>query len=153
MRDPETVRTAIASAETGHLVFSTLHTVDAIETLNRILDFFDPHQQAQVRNQLASVLRAVVSQRLLPTKEGQGRCVAAEVLIGNRTVREHIELGKGFKEITKLIEEGHEQYGMQTFDQALLDLWKTGRVAAEIALFNSTSPRDLKLKMQGLRSG
>ncbi|MDZ4858218.1 MAG: PilT/PilU family type 4a pilus ATPase [Candidatus Hydrogenedentes bacterium] len=153
MRDPETVRTAIASAETGHLVFSTLHTVDAIETLNRILDFFEPHQQLQVRKQLASVLRAVISQRLLPLKEGVGRCVAAEVLIGNRTVREFIEIGKSFKEITKLIEEGQEQYGMQTFDQALYALWKEGRVSPEMALTNATSPRDLKLRMQGMRSG
>ena len=153
MRDAETVRTAIASAETGHLVFSTLHTVDAIETLNRILDFFDPHQQLQIRKQLASVLRAVVSQRLLPVKDAEGRCVAAEILIGNRTVREFIEQAKSFKEITKLIEEGQEQYGMQSFDQALFDLWKSGRVTPETALFNSTSPRDLKLRMQGLRQG
>ncbi|HRI87228.1 MAG TPA: type IV pili twitching motility protein PilT, partial [Candidatus Hydrogenedentes bacterium] len=90
---------------------------------------------------------------LLPLKEGVGRCVAAEVLIGNRTVREFIEQGKSFKEITKLIEEGHEQYGMQSFDQALFDLWKGGRVSAEMALTNATSPRDLKLRMQGMRSG
>lgn len=152
MRDAETVRTAIASAETGHLVFSTLHTVDAVETLNRVLDFFEPHQQLQVRKQLASVLRAVVSQRLLPLKEGVGRCVAAEILIGNRTVRDFIEQGKSFKEINKLIEEGVEQYGMQTFDQALFDLCKAKRITPEVALANATSPRDLKLRMQGMRS-
>ncbi|MCC6696382.1 MAG: PilT/PilU family type 4a pilus ATPase [Candidatus Hydrogenedentes bacterium] len=153
MRDAETVRTAIASAETGHLVLSTLHTVDAVETLNRVLDFFEPHQQLQIRKQLASVLRAVISQRLLPLKEGVGRCVAAEILIGNRTVRDHIEQGKSFKEITKLIEEGIEQYGMQTFDQALFDLHKAGLITTEVALTNATSPRDLKLRMQGMRSG
>ncbi len=152
MRDAETVRTALASAETGHLVFSTLHTVDAVETLNRIMDFFEPHQQLQIRKQLASVLRAVVSQRLLPYKEGAGRTVAAEVLIGNRTVREFIEQGKSFKDIGRLIEEGAEQYGMQTFDQALYDLWKSEHISAKTALVNATSARDLKLKMQGLRT-
>ncbi len=152
MRDPETVRTALASAETGHLVLSTLHTVDALETLNRILDFFEPHQQLQIRKQLASVLRAVISQRLVPRKEGEGRVVAAEVLIGNRTVREHIEQGRSFKELTKLIEEGHDQYGMQTFDQALFDLYEAGKISAETALLNATSPRDLKLRIQGLRT-
>jgi len=152
MRDAETVRTAIASAETGHLVLSTLHTVDAVETLNRVLDFFEPHQQLQIRKQLASVLRSIISQRLLPVKAGEGRCVAAEILIGNRTVRDHIEQGKSFKEINKLIEEGGEQYGMQTFDQALFNLYKAGTITAEVALLNATSARDLKLRMQGMRA-
>ncbi|MBI4560176.1 MAG: type IV pilus twitching motility protein PilT [Candidatus Hydrogenedentes bacterium] len=152
MRDAETVRTSLASAETGHLVFSTLHTVDAVETLNRIMDFFEPHQQLQVRKQLASVLRAVVSQRLMPIKDSEGRCVAAEILIGNRTVREFIEQGKGFKDIVKLIEDGHDQYGMQTFDQALYELYKEGRISAEVALQNATSPKDLRLRIQGLRT-
>ncbi|MBI5092178.1 MAG: type IV pilus twitching motility protein PilT [Candidatus Hydrogenedentes bacterium] len=151
MRDAETVRTALASAETGHLVFSTLHTVDAVETLNRIIDFFEPHQQLQIRKQLASVLRAVISQRLVPLKEGTGRCCAAEILIGNRTVRDHIDQGKNFKEISKLIEDGHEQYGMQSFDQALYDLFKSGRISVEEALKNASSAKDLKLRIQGLR--
>ncbi len=150
MRDAETVRTALASAETGHLVFSTLHTVDAVETLNRILDFFEPHQQTQIRKQLASVLRAVVSQRILPLKSGTGRCVAAEILIGNRTVRDHIEQGKSFKDVVKLIEDGYGQYGMQTFDQALYDLFKEERITAEVALQHATSAKDLKLRMQGM---
>ena len=152
MRDPETVRTALASAETGHLVFSTLHTVDAVETLNRIMDFFEPHHQQQIRKQLASVIRAVVSQRLLPKKEGEGRCLAAEVLIGTRTVREFIEQGKGFKEVVKLIQDGSEQYGMQTFDQALFALYKQDMISDEVALINATSARDLKLRIQGLRT-
>jgi len=151
MRDAETVRTALASAETGHLVFSTLHTVDAVETLNRIIDFFEPHQQLQIRKQLASVLRAVVSQRIVPLASATGRCVAAEILVGNRTIREFIEQGKSFKDIVKLIEEGHDQYGMQTFDQALYDLYKAGKITAEIALMNATSAKDLKLRLQGLR--
>jgi twitching motility protein PilT len=151
MRDSETVRTALASAETGHLVFSTLHTVDAVETLNRIIDFFEPHQQLQIRKQLASVLRAVVSQRILPLKAGEGRVVAAEILIGNRTIREFIELGKSFKEIVKLIEEGEQQYGMQTFDQALLKLFKEGKIDERTAMHYATSAKDLKLRIQGMR--
>lgn len=150
MRDADTVRTALASAETGHLVFSTLHTVDAVETLNRILDFFEPHQQLQIRKQLASVLRGVISQRIVPLAVGTGRTVAAEILIGTRTVREFIEQGKAFKDIVKLIEEGVDQYGMQTFDQALFNLWKDKSISAEIALQNATSAKDLKLRMQGL---
>lgn len=150
MRDADTVRTALASAETGHLVFSTLHTVDAVETLNRILDFFEPHQQLQIRKQLASVLRGVISQRIVPLAIGTGRTVAAEILIGTRTVREFIEQGKAFKDIVKLIEEGVDQYGMQTFDQALFNLWKDKSISVEIALQNATSAKDLKLRMQGL---
>jgi len=153
MRDAETVRTALSSAETGHLVFSTLHTVDAVQTLHRIMDFFEPHQQEQIRKQLASVLRAIVSQRLIPTKDGLGRRAAAEILIGNRTVRDFIEQGKSFKEISGLIEEGASQYGMQTFDQALYALWSDGRISEKTALEYSTSPRDLKLRLQGLAAG
>ncbi|MCC6144242.1 MAG: PilT/PilU family type 4a pilus ATPase [Candidatus Hydrogenedentes bacterium] len=150
MRDAETVRTALASAETGHLVFSTLHTVDAVETLNRILDFFEPHQQLQIRKQLASVLRGIISQRIVPLAAGSGRTVACEILIGNRTVRDFIDQGKSFKDIVKLIEEGREHWGMQTFDQSFFDLWKDGKISTEVALANATSAKDLKLRMQGM---
>ncbi len=150
MRDAETVRTALASAETGHLVFSTLHTVDAVETLNRILDFFEPHQQLQIRKQMASVLRGVISQRIVPLAAGEGRAVAAEILIGTRTVRDFIEKGKAFKDIVALIEDGKDQYGMQTFDQALFDLYRTKLISAQTALQNATSAKDLKLRMQGM---
>ena len=150
MRDAETVRTALSSAETGHLVFSTLHTVDAVETLNRLFDFFEPFQQLQIRKQLASVLRCVASQRLLPRKEVDRRCVAVEILIGTRTVRDHIESDKGTRDIVALIEDGSSQYGMQTFDQALYDLYVSDMISEEIALRNATSKRDLKLRMQGL---
>ncbi|HOK08209.1 MAG TPA: type IV pilus twitching motility protein PilT [Candidatus Hydrogenedens sp.] len=150
MRDTETVRTALSSAETGHLVLSTLHTVDAVETLNRIIEFFEPHQQMFIRKQLASVLRAVVSQRIVPLASGTGRCVAAEILIGTRAVRDFIEQGKPFRDIVSLIQEGKDQYGMQTFDQALFDLWEQKKISTDIALSYATSPKDLKLKMQGL---
>ncbi|HPU98338.1 MAG TPA: ATPase, T2SS/T4P/T4SS family, partial [Candidatus Hydrogenedentes bacterium] len=150
MRDVETVRTAMAAAETGHLVFSTLHTVDAVETLNRIMEFFEPHQHAQIRKQLAGILRCICSQRILPLAQGEGRVVACEVLIGTRTVRDFMEQGKPFREIVGLIEDGRDQWGMQTFDQALFDLWKSGRITAEVALQNATSAKDLKLRMQGM---
>ncbi len=150
MRDAETVRTALSSAETGHLVFSTLHTVDAVETLNRILEFFEPHQQIQIRKQLASVLRGIVSQRIVPLAAGEGRTVAAEVLVGTRTVRDFIDQGKSFKDIVGLIEEGKDQWGMQTFDQALYELWQTKKITPEVALLNATSAKDLKLRMQGM---
>jgi len=150
MRDAETVRTALASAETGHLVFSTLHTVDAVETLNRVLDFFEPHQQVQIRKQLASVLRGVLSQRILPLASGTGRTVAMEILVGTRTVRDFIDQGKAFKDIHNLIEEGRDQWGMQTFDQALYDLFKAEKVKKEVALSFATSQKDLKLRMDGM---
>ena len=150
MRDGETVRTALASAETGHLVFSTLHTVDAVETLNRLLDFFEPHQQLQIQKQIASVIRCIVSQRILPRKEVEGRCVAAEVLIGTRTIRDFIESDKSFKEINALIEDGRAQYGMQTFDQALFDMYNAGTITEDTAMRYASSVKDLKLKFQGL---
>lgn len=150
MRDSETVRTALASAETGHLVFSTLHTVDAVETLLRIMDFFEPHQQHQVQKQLAGVLRCIVSQRILPKKDSEGRCVAAEIMLGTRTVRDFIDAGKSLKDIAMLIEEGYAQYGMQTFDQALFDLYRAGEITDKTALRYATSPNDLKLRMQGM---
>lgn len=151
MRDAITVQTALASAETGHLVFSTLHTVDATETIHRIIDFFEPHQQNQIRKQLGSVLRAVISQRILPVKDGKGRCAACEILIGTRLIREYIEAGKGLRDINKLIEEGYAQYGMQTFDQALFDLHEEGKITTQAALQYATSAKDLKLRFQGMR--
>lgn len=150
MRDAETVQTALASAETGHLVFSTLHTVDAVETLNRILDFFEPHQQTQIRKQLASVLRAVISQRLVPLTEGSGRGCAAEILIGTRAVREYIEAGKSFKDIHRLIQEGEDQWEMQTFDSALYKMYKANKITDKVALAFATSANDLKLRIEGL---
>lgn len=151
MRDAETVRTALASAETGHLVFSTLHTVDAVETLHRIIDFFEPHQQLQIRKQLSSVLRAVISQRIIPLKNSEGRTAACEVLIGTRAIKDFIEAGKALKDINKLISEGYDHYEMQTFDQALFDLLKQGKISAEVALSFASSPKDLKLRIQGMR--
>jgi twitching motility protein PilT len=150
MRDAETVGTSMSSAETGHLVFSTLHTVSAVETINRIMDFFEPHQQTQVRKQLGTVIRGILSQRIVKKKDGQGRCVAMEIMLGTRTIRDFIIEGKALKDITRIIYEGQEQYGMQTFDQSLYDHHEAGVISTEVALENATSPKDLKLRFQGL---
>ncbi len=153
IRDSETMATAMSCAETGHLVFSTLHTVNAVETLDRIMDLFPPHQQEQVRKQIANILRAIISMRLVPRKEGKGRRAALEVLIGTATVREFILKSLPFRDIVKLMEEGKSIYGMQTFDQALYDLWREGEISEEMALETATTPKDLKLRFKGLTVG
>lgn len=151
MRDTETVRTALSASETGHLVLSTLHTVDTVESLHRILEFFNENEHQQIRSQLASVLRCICSQRIMPRSDAPGRIVSAEILVGTRTVREFIQAKRPFKEIVKLIEEGKDQYGMQTFDQSLYDLWKAGKISTETALEYASSAKDLHLRMQGLK--
>jgi len=152
MRDFETIETSLLAAETGHLVFSTLHTTDATETVNRIIAVFPPHQQKQIRIQLASVLRAIVSMRLLPRADGLGRVPAVEVLRSTAYIRECVEQ----KEKTKLIRDamaaGTSQYGMQTFDQALYQLFKAGLITLEEALLRATNPDELKLRIQGVQS-
>src|SRR5882724_3151731 len=124
MRDHETIETALTAAETGHLVMSTLHTLDATETINRIISAFPPHQQKQVRLQLGAVLRAVVSQRLVPRADGKGRVAAVEILKATGRVKEMIEDKDRTKEIPDAIAQGHVAYGMQTFDQSLMSLVK-----------------------------
>ena len=153
MRDLETFETALRSAETGHLVLSTLHTINAVESLNRIMDMFPLHRQDEIRKHLASVLRAIISQRLIRRKDDTGRVAAVEVLIGSATVREFVETARSFGDIVKLMEEGYSTYGMQTFDQALYDLWKKGVVTEETALEAATSPKNLRLRMDGLAKG
>jgi twitching motility protein PilT len=143
MRDEETVATALSAAETGHLVFSTLHTADAAETINRIIDFFPPHQQGQVRAMLASTLRGVISQRLVPAAAG-GRVAALEVLRTTGRVRDAI-LGAGaMGELTQIIGDG-SYYGMQTFDQALFEFVRSERITRDAALAACSSPQDFKL--------
>ena len=143
MRDEETVATALSAAETGHLVFSTLHTADAAETINRIIDFFPPHQQGQIRSMLASTLRGVISQRLVPTIGG-GRVAALEVLRATGRVRDAILHAGQVSELTQIIAEG-AYYGMQSFDQALFAHVRDGQVSREAALAAATSPQDFKL--------
>jgi twitching motility protein PilT len=144
MRDEETVATALSAAETGHLVLSTLHTVDAPETINRIIDFFPPHQGQQVRAMLAGTLKAVVSQRLVRTVDGTGRVASCEILRMTGRVRDMIMNPEETGRLTDAIAEG-SYYGMQTFDQALLGHVREGRVSMDEALRNATSPHDFKL--------
>src|SRR2546429_4707168 len=144
MRDEETVSTALSAAETGHLVFSTLHTVDAPETVNRIVDFFPPHQHQQARAMLAGTLKGVISQRLVRTPDGKGRVATCEVLRMTGRVRDMIMNPEETGRLTEVIFEG-EYYGMQTFDQALLKHVQAGRISMEEALRAATHPHDFKL--------
>jgi len=150
MRDLETIETALTAAETGHLVMSTLHTLDATETINRIISVFPPYQQKQVRMQLGSVLKAVVSQRLVPRADGRGRVAAVEVLVASARVREMIEDKDRTKEIPDAISQGHHSYGMQTFDQSLMSLLQRGLVAYEEALRQASNPDDFALRVSGI---
>jgi twitching motility protein PilT len=144
MRDEETVGTALSAAETGHLVLSTLHTIDAVETVNRIIDFFPPHHHQQVRAMLAGSLRGVISQRLVPTVDGVGRAPACEVLTMTGRVRDLLSNPNETAKLSEVIAEG-SYYGMQTFDQALLTLFQDGRISMEEALKAATHPHDFKL--------
>jgi twitching motility protein PilT len=150
MRDLETVETALLAAETGHLVLSTLHTLDASETINRIIAVFPPYQQKQIRMQLGAVLKAVISQRLLPKADGRGRVAALEILIATARVRELIEDKDRTKEIPDAISQGHISYGMQTFDQALMGLLKQNLITYEEALRACSNPDDFALRVSGI---
>jgi twitching motility protein PilT len=152
MRDLETIETALTAAETGHLVMSTLHTLDATETINRIISAFPPYQQKQVRLQLGSVLKAVVSQRLVPRSDGKGRVPAVEILLATARVRELIEDKDRTKEIPDAIAQGHVSYGMQTFDQSLMALLKAAVISYEEALRQATNPDDFALRIRGIQS-
>ncbi|HEY7723706.1 MAG TPA: type IV pilus twitching motility protein PilT [Anaeromyxobacteraceae bacterium] len=150
MRDLETIETALTAAETGHLVMSTLHTLDATETINRIISAFPPYQQKQVRLQLGSVLKGVISQRLVPRADGRGRVPAIEVLLATTRVRELVEDKDRTKEITDAIAQGHTAYGMQTFDQSLMWLLKSNYITYEEALRQATNPDDFALRVSGV---
>ncbi len=152
MRDHETIETALNAAETGHLVLSTLHTVDATETINRIISVFPPHQQKQVRLQLGAVLKAVVSMRLVSRKDGKGQVPAVEVMRVTPYIRDCIENKEKTKLIQASITQGTSQYGMQTFDQALYALFETELISYEEALRQASNPDEFKLKMAGIES-
>lgn len=149
MRDFETIETALTAAETGHLVLSTLHTIDASETVNRIISVFPPHQQKQVRLQLASIVKAVISQRLIPTKTG-ARVAAVEVMVSTGRIKDMIADPQRTKEISDAIAEGHNNYGMQTFDQSLMALVSDGTISYKEAMKNSSNPDDFALKFSGV---
>jgi twitching motility protein PilT len=148
MRDEETVRTALSAAETGHLVLSTVHTLDAAESVNRIIDFFPLHEQSQARAMLAGTLKGVVSQRLVPTIDGDGRVAVCEILRITGRARDMITDPDQTDRLREVIAEG-EYYGMQTFDQALLKHYQAGRVSMDDALRVATSPHDFKLLVAG----
>jgi twitching motility protein PilT len=152
MRDFETIETAITAAETGHLVMSTLHTLDATETINRIISVFPPYQQKQIRLQLSSILKAVISQRLVPRADGKGRVPALEVLISTARVRECIADKDRTKELNDAIAKGFTTYGMQTFDQSLMHLVKQNLVTYEEALLHVSNPDDFALRFRGIAS-
>jgi twitching motility protein PilT len=152
MRDYETIETALTAAETGHLVLSTLHTIDAPETINRIVSVFPPYQQRQIRIQLASVLKGVVSQRLVPRADGKGRVPAVEVLVSTARTRELMEDKDKTRLLRDAIQQGFVSYGMQTFDQSLMALLKKKLITFDEALRQSSNPDDFKLKMSGISS-
>ena len=152
MRDFETIETALTAAETGHLVMSTVHTLDATETISRIISVFPPYQQKQVRLQLAAILKAVISQRLVPRADGKGRVPALEVLISTARVRECISDKDRTKELHDAIAKGFTTYGMQTFDQSLMHLVKQELVTYEEALKHVSNPDDFALRFRGIAS-
>ncbi len=149
MRDTETVKAALAASETGHFVMSTLHTTDARETINRVIDFFPPHEQKQVRLALAGALRGIICQRLVPRADGYGRCVSMEIAINTGRVADAIVDPEKTSTIQQLIQEGGF-YGMQTFDQHLVTLIRDGVITLEAAMATSTSPHDLTVELRRL---
>jgi twitching motility protein PilT len=150
IRDMETLDTALKAADTGHLVFSTLHTTDATQTINRVISFFPPHQHDEVRHLLSTAMQAVVSLRLVPRKDAKGRVPAAEVLINTAAVAENIrDLTKSLS-IPDLIAEGSIQYGMQSFDQSLFQWYQQGVISYESAIFYATNPSEFALKVSGV---
>src|SRR5213083_1638522 len=153
IRDMETLDTALKAADTGHLVFSTLHTTDATQTINRVISFFPPHQHDEVRHLLSTALQAIVSLRLVPRKDGKGRVPASEVLINTAAVQENMrDLTKSLS-IPDLIAQGSVQYGMQSFDQSLMYWYQQGTVSYESAIFYATNPSEFALKVSGVDSG
>lgn len=152
MRDIETIEIALTAAETGHLVLSTLHTIDAQETVNRIISVFPPHYQHQVRMSLAAVLKGIISQRLVARADGKGRVPAVEVMVSTSRIRECIANQDKTKEIQEAIAAGYTTYGMQTFDQSLMSLLKNKHITYEEALKYATNPADFALKVEGVSS-
>jgi len=152
MRDYETIETALTAAETGHLVLSTLHTLDAAETINRIISVFPPFHQRQVRMQLSGILKGVISQRLVPRDDSKGRVPAVEIMIGTARIRDCIDDKEKTKQIPEAIAQGFTSYGMQTFDQSLMQLLTRKLISYEEALRQSSNPDDFALKVSGISS-
>lgn len=152
IRDAETLDVALKAADTGHLVFSTLHTTDATQTISRVISFYPPHQHQEIRSLLSTALAAVVCLRLVPRKDGKGRVPATEVLINTAAVADNIRDIEKALNIPDLIAEGTEAYGMQSFDQSLMQWFKQGVISYESALFYSTNPSEFALRASGVSS-
>jgi len=150
IRDLETMSTALMAADTGHMVMSTLHTTDVVQTLQRIISFYPPYQREEVRLSIASNLRAVISQRLVPRKDGAGRVPAVEIMVATPTIKEYILNPEKTPLIHNIVGEGMTQYGMQTFDQSVLALLQAGLIDEEAALQNCNHPNELTLKLKGI---
>lgn len=150
LRDLETVETALHAAETGHLVLSTLHTTDAAETVSRIITLFPPHSRDEARKSLAGTLKGVVSQRLVPLKEGKGRVAACEVMVVTELIRDCIANPEKTHEIRQYIEKGHTAVGSQTFDQALIAHFRSGLIAEETVFEYASNPTDVRLQLSGI---
>ncbi|MBC7661946.1 MAG: PilT/PilU family type 4a pilus ATPase [Chitinophagaceae bacterium] len=152
LRDKETTETALMAAETGHLVLSTLHTLDATESITRLMSYFPPHQHASLRMMLSQTLKAIVSQRLVARIDGKGMVPALEILIANEVVKETILKADNFEVLKDTIRNSRNTYGMQSFDQSLLALYNNGVISADEALLNASKRKDLELAMQGFAS-
>jgi len=152
IRDIDTLDTALKAAETGHLVFSTLHTTDATQTINRILSFYPPHQQAEVRYMLSTALKAIISLRLVRRADKKGRVPAAEILVNTEAVRDQMRDMSKSMNIPQLIREGAVPYGMQSFDQSLMNWYQKGVISYDDALFAATNPAEFSLRLQGIAS-
>jgi twitching motility protein PilT len=152
MRDLETIETALTAAETGHLVMSTLHTLDAMETVNRVISVFPPYHQRQIRTQLAGIIKGVISQRLVPKANGKGRVPAVEIMMGTARIRECIDDPMKTKQLNEVISQGVVSYGMQTFDQSLMQLHSRKLITYEEALLQCSNPDDFALKLSGISS-
>jgi twitching motility protein PilT len=152
MRDLETIETAILAAETGHLVMSTLHTLDATETITRVISAFPEHARTQARLILANIIKGIISQRLVPRADGKGMAPAVEVMVSTGLIKECIMMPERTHEIRDAIARGYTTYGMQTFDQSLMALWRENLITFEEALAQSTNPDDFALKARGISS-
>lgn len=153
IRDKKTMETALSASDTGHLVMSTLHTMNAVETITRIISFFPPHQHEQIRLILANVLVSIISLRLIPNKEGTGRVPASEVLINNAVIHDYILNQEATNLITDAISDGYTQYGSQTFDQSLYQLYNNDFISFQVAMQYASNPDDFELKVSGGISG
>jgi twitching motility protein PilT len=152
IRDAVTMEIALKAADTGHLVLSTLHTIDATQTINRVISFFPPHQHQEIRYLMATTLESVISQRLIPLKEGHGRAPAVEVMVVTAAIRDYIKDPDKTPLIKQAIKEGVSSYGMQSFDQSLMKLLTEGLISKEQALKNSTNSHEFELRLKGVQS-